>query len=135
MPRLALVLAAVVLAGTAQAASPADRQVARGDYIVNRVGMCTDCHTPRGPQGQLDRSAMLKGAPIDLAPLHPIPGFAKYAPAIAGGPANYTEAELVTFLETGKRPDGTFAAPPMPPYRMDAEDARAVAAYLKTLPR
>lgn len=135
MPRLALALATLMIAGTAYAAPPDDPQVARGSYLVNRLGMCTDCHTPRDQTGQLRRDAMLQGAPIDLEPLHPIPGFAKYAPSIAGGPANYTEAQLVTFLETGKRPGGSFAAPPMPPYRMDPADASAVAAYLRSLPR
>ena len=39
------------------------------------------------------------------------------------------------FLMTGERPNGlppTF--PPMPPYRMNVEDAQAVVAYLRTLP-
>jgi mono/diheme cytochrome c family protein len=134
MTRLTLALTVLLLAPAAWAAPP-DHLVARGDYIVNRLGMCSDCHTPRTAQGQLDTANALKGAPIDLTPNHPIPGFAKMAPPIAGGLPHYTDAELVTFLETGKRPDGSFAAPPMPPYRMDRQDARAVVAYLKSLPR
>ena len=53
--------------------------------------------------------------------------------ALAGLPGNYTEAQLAAFLQTGKRPDGSMARPPMPPYRMSASDAQAVAAYLKSL--
>jgi mono/diheme cytochrome c family protein len=33
------------------------------------------------------------------------------------------------------RPDGTNTRPPMPPYRLNEEDARAVAAYIATLPQ
>jgi hypothetical protein len=37
---------------------------------------------------------------------------------------------MVTFLETGKRPDGSMPRPPMPPYRFSHEDAPAITAYL-----
>src|SRR5690348_12747535 len=95
--------------------------------------MCSDCHSPRDAKGQFIRSAWLRGAPIDLTPNHPIPGWAGYAPQLAGIPGHYTEAALVTFLETGVRPDGSNANPPMPPYRFSRSDAEAVAAYLKSL--
>jgi mono/diheme cytochrome c family protein len=107
----------------------------RGRYLVERVGMCSDCHSPRDPTGQFIRGAWLGGAPIGVAPKHPIPGWAEFAPALAGLPGHYTEAQLVTFLETGVRPDGSNAAPPMPPYRFSRSDAEAVVAYLKSLPR
>jgi len=41
---------------------------------------------------------------------------------------------MVKFLTTGVDPDGMRANPPMPAYRLDARDARAVISYLKSLP-
>jgi mono/diheme cytochrome c family protein len=38
------------------------------------------------------------------------------------------------FLETSSNPRGGKAGAPMPAYTLSAEDAAAVAAYLKTLP-
>jgi hypothetical protein len=37
------------------------------------------------------------------------------------------------FFTTGKKPDGSMAAPPMPEYRFNKTDAAAVVAYLKSL--
>lgn len=125
---LAAVLLTVLFSPGVLAATPAER----GEYIVKDVGMCADCHTPRDAQGGLIQSAWLHGAPIDFRPLHPMP-FAVSAPSIAGLPAGYTPEQLVHFLETGLRPNGSPARPPMPAYRLDPDDARAVVAYLATL--
>lgn len=56
-------------------------------------------------------------------------------PSIAGIPEHYTQEQFVAFLQTGVRPDGSHPLPPMPPYRLNEEDARAVTAYIATLPR
>lgn len=107
--------------------------VTRGDYLVNSVGGCNDCHTPMTPQGP-DMSHALQGATLIVAPTIEIP-WAPVAPAIAGGPAGYTNEQFVAFLQTGARPNGSRPRPPMPAFRFNEEDARAVAAYIETLPR
>lgn len=107
--------------------------VQRGDYLVNGVVLCGDCHTPMTPQGP-DLEHRLQGGPLPMAPTIEIP-FANVAPPIAGIPAQYTEEQFIAFLQTGVRPDGSTPRPPMPPYRLNEEDARAVAAYIATLPR
>jgi mono/diheme cytochrome c family protein len=126
-------VAALALGACAQQ-SPApltgDALLARGDYLVNGVVLCGDCHTPRGPQGESLTAQALQGADIGAGP----PGFASYAPALAGGPVNYTEEQFIAFLQTGVRPDGSQPRPPMPPYRLNEEDARAVSAYIRSLP-
>lgn len=106
--------------------------VERGDYLVNGVVLCGDCHTPHGQDMAPDLSRRLQG--WELPPPHP-PGFASVAPALAGIPANYTEAQFISFLQTGVRPDGSHPLPPMPPYRLNEDDARAVSAYIASLPK
>jgi mono/diheme cytochrome c family protein len=130
-------MALALLCGSAMAAAaqqPAadSSQVRLGRYLVTHVAMCADCHTPRGPGGRLDMSHWLQGAPIGSRPLHPRP-WAVRAPGIAGLPTGWTTAQVVHLLRTGERPDGSHPLPPMPPYRMDGRDARAVAAYLASL--
>ncbi len=131
----ALAAASAVLGACAQEPAPLEGEalVARGDYLVNSVVLCGDCHTPMTPQGP-DLTHRLQGGPIPMAPTIEMP-FATVAPSIAGVPAHYTEEQFVSFLQTGVRPDGTGPRPPMPPYRLNEEDARAVAAYIATLPR
>jgi mono/diheme cytochrome c family protein len=105
----------------------------RGDYLVNGVVLCGDCHTPRLPNMSLDEAHKLQGGAVP--PSGPPEIFATYAPPLAGGPANFSEDQFVQFLQTGVRPDGSQPRPPMPPYRLNEEDARAVAAYIVSLPR
>jgi cytochrome c553 len=108
------------------------QSVARGKYLVEGTSLCNDCHTPRDDKGQLIMSKSLQGAQIGSQPIHPMP-WAAVAPPIAGLPANYTPAQMVTFLQTGKRPDGSMPMPPMPPYRFSRTDAEALTAYLHSL--
>jgi mono/diheme cytochrome c family protein len=125
-------LAAVgALAICGQAAAQPSALVTRGDYLVNSIAGCNDCHTPMTPQGP-DLTKSLQGAPLMFAPTIPMP-WAPAAPPIAGGPAGYTDGQFVAFLKTGVRPDGSRPLPPMPAYRMNDEDARAVAAYVRSL--
>jgi len=107
--------------------------IERGDYLVNNVVLCGDCHTPRDQNMAPIETRKLQGSPIP--PSGPPEIFATYAPPLAGGPANYTEEQFLSFLQTGVRPDGSHPRPPMPPYRLNEEDARAVAAYIRSLPR
>jgi mono/diheme cytochrome c family protein len=106
--------------------------IARGDYLVNNIGGCNDCHTPTTPQGP-DLSRALQGAPLGFAPTVEMP-WAPVAPPIAGIPGHYTEEQFVTFLQTGVRPDGSRPLPPMPAFRLNEDDARAMTAYIQSLP-
>lgn len=134
MRKLVLGACALAMLGACSqpdAATPlsGDALIARGDYLVNGVVLCGDCHTPRDETGALIMERALQGAPFPGPPDMP-----QVAPPIAGIPANYTEDALTAFLQTGVRPDGSHARPPMPPYRLNEEDARAVAAYIHSLP-
>jgi hypothetical protein len=63
----------------------------------------------------------------------PIPNWADRAPALAGLPS-FTDAQVETVLEDGTGPNGEALRPPMHIYHMSPPDARAIAAYLKSLP-
>ena len=129
------IAAATLGACAQQAPAPLEGEalVARGEYLVNNIGGCNDCHTPMTPQGP-DMARALQGSTLIFAPTIPIP-WAPVAPSIAGLPAGYTEAQFITFLQTGERPDGSHPLPPMPAFRLNEDDARAMAAYVATAPR
>lgn len=131
-PCLALAATGLTLLLAAGCGEAAAQNVARGKYLVDQVGMCGDCHTPRDATGQPIMDKRLTGAPIGFRPTQPMP-FADHAPSLVGVPAHYTPAQFATFLETGKRPDGSMALPPMPTYRLSKEDAWAVVDYLRSL--
>ena len=125
-----LVVAASVTAG--EPTSKARSVLARGKYIVEGVGMCADCHSPRNEKGEYVKERWLQGAAITFKPTVPMPFWAEAAPPLAGLPG-WTDAQLVTLLTTGKDQKGKPPEPPMPEYRMSKEDAAAVAAYLRSL--
>jgi mono/diheme cytochrome c family protein len=114
------------------AAGAPGEQVARGSYLVNSVAMCVQCHTPRDASGDLDRSRLLKGAPIPLQSPFPNRAWAFAAPTIAGLPG-LSDEDAIALLTTGRRPTSTAPKPPMPPFRLTREDAEAVVAYLRSL--
>ncbi len=118
---------------TAPSGGPAaSGDVARGRYIANSVAMCVQCHTPRNADGTLDETRLFQGAAIPVeSPFHG-QEWAFQAPAIAGLAGFNTEDEF-SLLTTGHRRDGHVPKPPMPPFRLSPDDARAVIAYLRSL--
>ncbi|SRR6266403_1644526 len=114
-------------------APPTKAEVERGRYLVEEVAKCSECHTPRKPDGELDAAAWLRGASIWIRPVAPIPNWADRAPALAGLPS-FTDAQAEKVLEDGTGPNGEELRPPMHIYHMSPPDARAIVAYLKSLP-
>jgi len=112
---------------------PTKAEIERGRYLVEEVAKCPECHTPRKPNGELDSAAWLPGAPIWIKPVTAIPNWADQAPALAGLPS-LTEAQAEKVLEDGTGPNGEDLRPPMQIYHMAPADARAIVAYLKSLP-
>ncbi|MDX5349495.1 MAG: c-type cytochrome [Paracoccaceae bacterium] len=131
-PLLPSLLAAALLA----APSFAD-DTDRGRYLVTIMG-CTDCHTPGHFLGQPDLARFLGGSDVGFQ----IPGLGTFhgpnlTPDDATGLGKWTEAEIVTAIRTGVRPDGRQLAPAMPWMGYAAltdADALAIASYLKSLP-
>lgn len=112
---------------------PTKAEVERGRYLVEEIAKRPECHTPRKPDGELEAGAWLRGAPIWIKPVAPIANWADRAPALAGLPS-FTEAQAEKVLEDGTGPNGEALRPPMHIYHMAPADARAIVAYLKSLP-
>jgi Cytochrome c len=109
-----------------------DTSLERGKYLVEDVGLCGDCHTPRNEKGQPVREQWLRGSTLDFKPTVPIPDWADKAVCIAGLPG-WEKGPAIKFMMTGIAYNGLPARPPMPQYRFNREDAEAVVAYLKSL--
>lgn len=122
-------------AATDRAANDAtNSEIERGRYLVEEVAKCSECHTPRNERGELRQEVWLSGASIWIRPVAPIPNWADHAPALAGWPS-FTEEQGERILEKGTGPEGEELRPPMHIYHMKHEDAKAIIAYLKSLPR
>lgn len=112
-----------------------DELVARGDYLMNGVVACGNCHTPRNTDATAVADMRLAGGfLIDE------PAFRAYAPNITQdretGIGTWSDQEIVRVIREGVRPDGTIIGPPMPipSYRdMSDSDVRAIVAYLRTV--
>ena len=106
-----------------------------GAYLVNSLVLCSDCHTPQDEQGMPDRTRQLQGTVLPVRPKKETKNWADESPDITarGLAGKWSEDAMVKFLGTGIDPDGNKARPPMPAFRMNADDARAVAVYLKSL--
>lgn len=106
-------------------------EVERGRYLVEALGHCGECHTPRNALGGLDHSRWLAGAPN--------PSGRGQIPNITPGGLNWSETEIAIYLSTGFTPDfdvvgGHMAFVVQNYARLPDEDRAAVAAYLKRVP-
>jgi mono/diheme cytochrome c family protein len=127
-------LACAVVATAQDAGKPSAKSanLARGKYLVEQVGMCGDCHSPRNEKGEYIREKWLAGSPLAFKPSFPVPGWVDVAPGIAGLPG-WNEKDAIQFFSTGKSMNGRVAGPPMPQFRFSQADAAAVVAYLKAM--
>jgi mono/diheme cytochrome c family protein len=123
------------------AASNADRVVARGAYLVQGLGHCGACHTPRGV-GMQEKTLTDKANAPFLAGGAPIDGWT--ATSLRGEPrtglGKWSEADIVQFLQTGRNAHASVfggmsdVVSHSTQFMTDA-DLLAVARYLKSLKR
>ena len=129
---LALIVAIAPLASPARAA---DAQVERGKYLAT-IGDCIDCHTQGYFFAKPDMTRYLGGSDTGFS----IPGAGVFigqnlTPDRDTGIGDWSSADIVKTLRTGKRPDGRTLSGVMPVFaQLTDEDALAIAAYLKSLP-
>jgi mono/diheme cytochrome c family protein len=109
----------------------------RGAYLANALGHCSECHTPRDFLGAPRRDRYLAGTctgPDD-----------RVVPNITAdrktGIGNWTYEQLLTFLRTGKKPDGVFTSSLMAEVlgtscmRLNEYDLHSLAIYLQSVPQ
>ncbi|MGE0421504.1 MAG: c-type cytochrome [Reyranellaceae bacterium] len=134
MRRRVMAALAAWLAATTMAAAQTPATVERGRYLVETIVACGNCHTPKGPQGDLPNMALAGGFVIDEKP------FTAVAPNITPDPdtgiGKWTDEQLFLAIREGKRPDGSLIGPPMPYFfyrQLADDDVRAMIAYLRTV--
>jgi mono/diheme cytochrome c family protein len=111
----------------------ASAQWKRGEYIVNSLGHCAACHTPKTFLFGDRTDKPLAGGTVDHW----------FANNLAGGQVDglgkWEHADVEKFLATGISPHATAAGSMLEKVtsstsRMTAQDRAAIAAYLKSLP-
>lgn len=110
----------------------ANEELKRGEYLVNTLEHCAECHTPRNVAMGIDWSKNLSGGEVG----------SWYAPNItsdkASGIGNWTQEQLVQYLRTGSVPGLAQAAGPMAEavsnslQHLSDKDLNSIAAYLKS---
>ncbi|RWR07483.1 c-type cytochrome [Paenirhodobacter populi] len=105
----------------------------RGKYIVDTLGHCASCHSPRGLLMGSVSGQYLRGGSVGPW----------YAPDITGDPVHgigsWANEEIATYLKTGRAEGKAQAAGPMAEavehsfQHMADDDLEAIAAYLKTV--
>jgi cytochrome c553 len=125
-----------VVAAVTGGAGSAETLVERGAYLVTTVAACGNCHTPRDASGKpMVNMALAGGFEFDDDLIGHVV-VRNITPDPETGIGKWTDAEIVSGLRNGKRPDGTVIGPPMPTrfYRLLSDrDAAAIAAYLRSL--
>ena len=106
--------------------------IARGEYLANRVAMCVQCHSARDASGAITDSTKFRGGAIPFKSPWPASEWAYQAPTLAGLPG-FTDEQIVEILTLGRATGRQTPRSPMPPFRMSPEDAKAIAAYLRSL--
>jgi mono/diheme cytochrome c family protein len=115
----------------------AETPIERGLYLVTLSG-CNDCHTPGGMLGSPDKTRLLGGSDVGFG--DPASGVwigPNLTPDEATGLGRWTTEQIVVALTKGERPDGRKLSEIMPwpaLSHLTADDALAIAAYLKSLP-
>ncbi|PRY09174.1 molybdopterin cofactor-binding domain-containing protein [Paraburkholderia sp. BL25I1N1] len=104
----------------------------RGAYLVNGLGHCSACHTPRNAFGAEKTGAAFMGG--GMADGWEAPALS----ALSNAPVPWSEDELFRYLRNGHAPLHGVAAGPMAPVVGDLaalpdSDIRAMATYLASL--
>ena len=114
--------------------APAARPDAEyGRYLANNVGLCAECHTPRGGlEDSPEMNRLFAGSTSHELPANP----SNLTPDPTTGIGQWTEADFVRAIRTGTNPSGRTLGSFMPWHqlrRMRDDDLIAIYRYLQTL--
>lgn len=124
-------------AGEAAGAGNEDPHVLRGQYLVNNVAACSDCHTPRDANGAPIMDQYLAGTEGFVTLPNGDQLNSRNLTSDQTGLAKYSDAEIKNMIQNGARPDGTFLNPVMPYYvyhNISDDDVNDIVAFLRTVP-
>jgi mono/diheme cytochrome c family protein len=134
---LTLLLAAVavvLMLEAAPAQTSSSPSVERGKYLVEVLAACGNCHTPKGPEGDIRAKHMAGGFTFDE--IFGVARSSNVTPDRETGIGAWSDAEIARAIREGKSRDGRNLGPPMPYYlyrRLSDNDVAAIVAYLRTL--
>lgn len=108
-----------------------DPQIERGRYLVEALGHCGECHTPRNAIGGPELSRWLGGAPN--------PAGDGRIPNITSGGLDWSAADIAEYLSSGLTPDFDVAGGEMADVvtnmsHLPRQDLEAIGAYVKAVP-
>ncbi len=106
-------------------------ELERGRYLVESLGHCGECHTPRNALGGLDYSRWLQGAPT--------PDGKGKVPALTPDKLDWSALDIASYLATGFTPEYDVAGGEMADVvqnlaHLPESDLQAITAYLMALP-
>ena len=110
--------------------------VKRGEYLVNGPGNCGNCHTVRGPDLMPGPRFLAGGQKFD-SPAYGLAYSRNITPDRETGIGTWTEEQIMRAVRGGITKEGNKIGEPMPIEnlnQMSLADARAIAAYLRTIP-
>jgi mono/diheme cytochrome c family protein len=120
---------------------PDPARLQRGSYLVNNVLFCGACHTSRENGNTLvepeRKDAYLGGGNVYNDKMFGTVWVPNITPDVETGIGGWKDDEILRVLRDGVAKDGHFLVPLMPfsSYQnLSDEDARAVVAYLRTVP-
>ncbi len=127
-----------VIAATWAADAGAQSPVQRGDYLVNSILTCGNCHSPKGPPaGGEVRDKLLSGGVIEWdTPAFKVKG-PNITPDKETGIGAWSDAQIKAAIQDGRHKNGNPLAPIMPSafYKVfTPADLDAVVAYVKSVP-
>ena len=110
---------------------PPDAETTRGRYLVEAMGHCAECHTPRNPIGGLDLGRWMGGAAN--------PSGKGRIPNITPAALDWSAGDIAYYLKSGFTPDFDSAGGEMADvvsnmWHLPDADLAAIAAYVKALP-
>jgi mono/diheme cytochrome c family protein len=132
-----LIASVACVAAFAQPAAAQNQDlIARGAYLVNGSAACGNCHTQKGPDLLPKADLAFAGGQKFESPGFGVAYSKNITPNHETGIGIWTEAEIILAFREGITKEGSTIGPPMPVAyfnKMSDDDAKAVAAYLKTI--
>ncbi|MGV8841369.1 MAG: c-type cytochrome, partial [Bauldia sp.] len=135
--RIGAGVASVLTVALWASSGSSETTVERGQYLVDGLAACGNCHTPRNPDNTFAEGMYMAGG----FEFNEEPAFHAYArnitPDVETGIGDWTLEEIVVAIREGHTPEDETIGPPMPVFfynLMSDDDAMSIALYLKSIP-